>query len=289
MAMLFAIGAMMSWGIGDFLIQRVARKMGDWQALFFITFAALVVLFPFIRSELHVLREPVYLSLLVATGLVTLVAALFDFEALKKGKMAVVEPIISLELPVTVGIGVVLLGERLSLMAWVLILVTFIGIFFVTQASSPFSRSGRRRTLTEKGVMMALAGAIGLGFTNILIGLSSQQISPLFAVWFTHSLIAVACIVYFFATNQWTSVWDHIRLYPKTVAAQSVSDNLGWICYAWAATLAPISLTITVSESYVAVAVMLGLIVNRERLKHHQIAGMILTFIGVTTLSFIYG
>jgi drug/metabolite transporter (DMT)-like permease len=40
-----AIVAMLSWGFGDFLIQKNTRKIGDWDTLFFITlFGAAILL-----------------------------------------------------------------------------------------------------------------------------------------------------------------------------------------------------------------------------------------------------
>jgi len=46
-SILFAFAAMLSWGIGDFLIQRTVRKIGDLQTLTWIGIIGSIFLIPF--------------------------------------------------------------------------------------------------------------------------------------------------------------------------------------------------------------------------------------------------
>src|SRR3989338_1458490 len=85
LGVIFAFVAMFSWGIGDFLIQRSVRKVGDVEALAYIGIIGSVGLLPFIAGELPLLLLPGNLALMFGLGVVTFIAALFDFEALKKG------------------------------------------------------------------------------------------------------------------------------------------------------------------------------------------------------------
>jgi hypothetical protein len=48
MGTLFAFIALISWGIGDFLIQKGARRFGNWITLFYITALVSITLFPFV-------------------------------------------------------------------------------------------------------------------------------------------------------------------------------------------------------------------------------------------------
>lgn len=129
LGVLFALGALANWAIGDFYIQKTARKIGIWRALFFIAAFGGVVLFPFIIAELpSLITNPSAWLLLGMVSLVAFFAALFDFQALKDGKIAIVEPIISFELPLTIGLSVILLHESLSFIQTLLIILAFIGI-----------------------------------------------------------------------------------------------------------------------------------------------------------------
>ena len=98
---LFAFIALVSWGFGDFFIQKTTRVVGSWNVLFFIGIVGLIGLFPFVKNDLASLNNS-NLLLLGLLGVVVVFAALFDFEALRQGKIAIVEPIIGLELPITV-------------------------------------------------------------------------------------------------------------------------------------------------------------------------------------------
>ena len=56
MGILLAITALIAWGLGDFLIERSARKFGDWVALFYMTSFGAIVLSPFCPERLAPLR-----------------------------------------------------------------------------------------------------------------------------------------------------------------------------------------------------------------------------------------
>src|SRR5688572_3789888 len=91
---IFAFAAMLCWGFGDFLIQKSTRKFGDVETLFLTSLFGAIVLLPFIYKDLSIVFTAIpQLLLLTGASVVLLVAALLDFEALKRGKIAVVEPI----------------------------------------------------------------------------------------------------------------------------------------------------------------------------------------------------
>ena len=135
MGIVFAFIALGAWGVGDFLIQRSARKFGDWVALFYITAFASVVLLPFVWKDLAPLVVHARgLLVLTAAGVVMTFASLLDFQALKVGKISVIEPVYAFELPLAAGIATFLLHERLSAPQIVLIAILMLGIFFLCLA-----------------------------------------------------------------------------------------------------------------------------------------------------------
>lgn len=64
-------------------------------------------------------------------------------------------------------------------------------------------------------------------------------------------------------------------------------DNAAWLSFAVATTYISIAVAMTISETYMALTVLLGMFVNHERLRGHQIAGVLLATIGVIILSYI--
>ncbi len=55
--------------------------------------------------------------------------------------------------------------------------------------------------------------------------------------------------------------------------------------FIFAMTLAPIAITVALSESYIIVAVILGLAINKEKLERHQKFGLVLSVFSAITLA----
>ena len=107
---------MICWGFGDFLIQRSIRKIGDWETLFLITFFGVILLLPFAWNDIGIMLTNMGTGfiILVVGGVILFVAALLEFEALKRGKISVVEPAWSLEIPAAGILAFLILGETLT-------------------------------------------------------------------------------------------------------------------------------------------------------------------------------
>lgn len=283
LGVLFALGALLSWGLGDFLIQRSARKFGDWVPLACITTFAAVVLLPLVWHELPaVLADSRDLTVLLITSAIICGASLVDFEALRVGKISVIEPIYALEVPVTVTLASLLLAEKLSPIQTVLILVLIVGIFLVATRSFHHLK----QVHTERGVWLAVVATAGMGTVNFLFGVGARETSPLMINWFTSTFIAVVCLVYLVGSGRLREVWADARRYPKLLLGVSVVDNLAWVFYSYATLFIPIAIATGISESYIALAATLGLWVNRERLRPHQLVGIALAVTAVVILSF---
>ena len=280
---LFALIALVSWGFGDFFIQKTTRVVGSWKALFFIGVVGLVGLFPFVKNDLASLNSANFLLLGLLGGVVVF-AALFDFEALRQGKIAIIEPIVGLELPLTVGLSVTLANESLSSLQLILIGIIFIGIILAITAHH--TRLHYHKRIFERGALLAGIGAIGMALANFLVGVSSQNISPLITIWFAHSFLAMVCAIYMLYKGAFGNLIHDLKNYSKPIIGQSILDNVAWVSFAKATTFIPIAIATTISESYIALAVLLGLFVNREKLRKHQVVGIVLAIIGVITISY---
>lgn len=284
LGILFALGALVCWAFGDFYIQRTSRRIGIWKSLFFIALIGALGLYPFIAGDLAAtLSNPGQLLIMTLASVVMFFAALFDFEALKEGKFAIIEPILGIELPLTVALSMVLLQERLSLQQALLIAVVFIGLVLAVTIHTKHLRYHKR--ILEKGVILAGLGAIGMGLTNFLAGVASQEVSPLMAYWFICVETVIFCCVYLVSTKQIATLVPDFKKYTRLILSEGILDNLAWVFYMYAVLYIPISIAITISESYIALGVILGLFVNKEKIKQHQKLGVVLAVIGVILLA----
>jgi len=277
-----AFVAMLCWGFGDFLIQKSTRKFGDWNTLFIISGIGAIVLFPFISKDLPSLMEDNRsLLLLGASSLVLLFASILDFEALKEGKIAVVEPIWSLEITVAIIFSVIILNEQLSLTQYALIGAIVVGLFCVSLRSKQINK----KVWLEKGVIVALIAAAFMGLANFMTGFSARETNPLLTIWFLHGGIAIASFLVIVAKGYTKNLVKSFKKGKKLILSMSILDNSAWIAFAFAMTLAPISITVALSESYIIIAVLLGMYVNKEFLRKHQKIGLIIAVISAISLA----
>lgn len=278
---LLAFAASIGWGLGDFFIQRTTRAVGVWPTLLFLSVMGSLALLPAAGQALVSL--PTVQNSWYWLGLSALVACLsapVNFAALRRGKMAVVAPIIALELPLTVALSIAVGREQLSIAQLTLILTVFTGII-LTSASTA--------TRLERGAGLAFVSAFGLAASNFLIGKNSQDISPMLALWVTYTALAVEALLVIVLQRRVAGLGGMVRRHWRLLAAQGGADVTAWISYAVATTLIPIAVTITISESYVALAVLLGILVNREHLWLRQRVGVALAVAGVIALAAITG
>ncbi len=276
----FALLALLCWGFGDFFIQKTSRDFGIWPSTFCVTAAGAIILFPFIAKNLPALFASANLWHLLLLGIGTLTVGLVTFDALKTGKIAVVEPIMSFELPLTVLLVVLVLKESMTSLQMLLVAFVFGGILLVG-----YTGGMKTRHLFEKGALIALLAALLQAFVNFGTGLFSQEIGPVMTIWFVHTFVALVCVIYFTVTQTWHGLVKHVRQHPYESVAVAILDNAAWIFYASATVLIPISLAVTISETYIILTIILGVLINKERLMQHQWLCIILALVSVFILS----
>ena len=282
MGILCAVIALFGWGFGDFLIQKLVRKLDIWKVMFYINVTALVVLGPFVYKELLSYNFwSIDTLILIGVAIVSIFAFTFDSEALKDGKISVIEPIIGLEVPFAVGLSIMLAKERLDVNQLLLISAIFIGS--VLTITIHHTQLHYHKRLVEKGVIFAFIGALGMGLTDLLVGISSQRTGPFFTMWFTVGLISsLFFLIRFLKRGEMKSVLADFIKQPKLILLTALIDNVAWCAYAVATTLIPISIAATISTSFMAISVLLGFFVNKEKIQRHQFIG-----IGISVLSII--
>jgi uncharacterized membrane protein len=283
LGIIFALIALFGWGFGDFFAQRGIKKIGVWKALFIGDLVGLLIFLPFVWKDFFTLNQQ-NVILLALAGVVYTCASLFYFLGLKRGKLASIEPMNGLELLLTVGLGVTLGRESLNIIQFILIILVFIGIVLAITIHHTHLHYHKR--IFEKGVIWAGVGAIGMALTNFLVGTASHQISPILIVWFIHTAITIQCFIYLHHHHQITSVFSLPKNIYKLTIGSGLLNNAGWIGFTFSTTFIPISITTTISEGYIALAAVLGILINREELRSHQKIGIILAIVCIMALSF---
>ena len=183
-----------------------------------------------------------------------------------------IEPIYAGEIPVAAILASVILREHLSVLEIILISLLVLGI----AAVSTESIVGWRQIKLEPGLVYAIFGTIAMGTANFLLAAGGRVTSVLMVNWFTDAWMAVimlAVLLYRRQVKQLIIAW---RTRPGLMSTMTVSDNLAWLTYTASALFIPIAIATSISETYIAVAAVLGLIINKEKLRPHQYVGMMI-------------
>lgn len=281
---IFAVAAMLCWGAGDFLIQKSARRVGGWETLFLITFFGSVVLFPIIWHEIP---KIVNLDgngswiLLIFAGLTIFIASLVEFEAFRRGKLSVVEPTLSLEIFISAIFAYFILSEALGMSQIIVILLLITGLFLVSYRGRVFSA----KFLLEKGVLLGIGAALVMGMANFFVGWGAREVSPLMSNFAINIFCCVGSGAVLLARGRLAGVWKDLKDFRQTLIPMIIFDNIAWIAFAYGLTLAPIGITVALSESYIIIAVLLGIFINKEKLERHQMVGLILALASAVALA----
>jgi len=279
---LCAFIAMFCWGIGDFLIQRSTRRSGNWETLFVITLFGSVVLLPFVATKtVHFITAADSITILLLASAVLIIATLLEFESLKRGKLAVIEPIWSTEILSSVVLAFFLLGEHLDIIQIVLIVCLIAGLILVSLRRIAFVR----HIFLERAALLALVAALIMGGANFLFGVAARETDPLVVNFFTSTVLAIISFVYLLFQGKLRGLVHDVVTSPREIVAMTIFDNGAWIAFAFAMTLAPIGVAVALSESYIIVAVLLGLYKNKERLRLHQKVGLVIAICAAVILA----
>jgi drug/metabolite transporter (DMT)-like permease len=276
----FATLAVFGWGFGDFLIQRSTRKLGDWETLFFVTLFAAIVLLPFVLTSFAMLSLFDW-ALLIGTSVVILVAALLDFEALRVGKIAIVSPVYAMEVPITIALSTLLIGEHLTIVQLELAALLLLGVFLISN-----KHLGRIRIKSmERGVLVAALAMLGMSLSNFLYGFSSRATGPLLINWFTSAFMAVTTLIYLVSTSQGSGIVRNLRHNKRLIFSIGFFDTIAWVAYSSSTLTLPIGLATGLTESYIAVSAILGIVLNKEKLARHQNLGLIVAIFAAIFLA----
>lgn len=277
-----AFVALFCWGVGDFLIQRSTRKRGDWQSLFLISAFGVLALFPFVATKLPaVFASGDTLRVLIVCAVVFFVAGFMQLEAFRRGKLSVVEPVQSFEIPIAALLAFVVLGEALSLLHYALIAALTIALLTLS-----FKRTETiLGPLFEKGAMIGFLAAVFSGGADFLIGWSGRLTDPLVANFFVSVFVALVSGFFLVYTRALPAALSGALKNYRSVLPMVAVDNAAWIAFVAGMTLAPIGVVVALSESYIVIAVTLGLAKNRERLALHQKVGLALALFSAISLA----
>jgi len=265
---IFAFAAMILWGISDFFMQKTVRKIGNIQMLAYLGIIGSIVFLPFLIKDISTILNWQSMVLLVSIGLLSALHSLTAFEAFNKGKLSVVEVIIQIELPITIVLSVIFFKELLSTYQIILIAAILIGIIFVSTGSFKDWKSK-----IEQGALLALVSGALFGIDNFLTATGSKNISPIMALALPWIVLMIISLIVLYKKEGFSNLVSN-GIKNKWIIFWAMATNIGgWLSYVFAVEKSYVSIISAITGSYTIVALLLGLIINKEKIVWHQYLG----------------
>ena len=101
----------------------------------------------------------------------------------------------------------------------------------------------------------------------------------------TNLFIALVTFVYLLAGGKIRKIYRDVISERAILLPMAIFDNTAWVAFAFALSVVPIAVATALSESYIIIAVILGLVFNKERLQAHQKIGLIIALVSAIILA----
>lgn len=273
---LLALGASLSWGLGDFLGGLRARRLPLLTVLVVSQAAgvASIALVVAVRGEgAPAGRHLAYAALAGLVGAVGLAAL---YRGLAVGAMSVVAPLAATAavLPVVAGLA---RGERPSAAQGAGIALALVGVLLAAREPS----AGGTRSGVATGVGLALVAALCFGLLLVALDAASEGD----ALWATLAMRATSFSLLALAA---LALRPSLALGERDLVALAlvgVLDTAGNALFALASTKSLLSVASVLAQLYPVVTVLLARLVLSERIARLQGAGVVAALAGVALIT----
>jgi len=274
-AVLLALAASLSWGVGDFIGGFKTRRLGAFAVLFVSQPPTLLLIAAIVIIRGVPIAPGPWIVAGVVAGLAGLVGLSAAYRGMAIGVVSVVSTIAATGPVVPIIVGL-LLGERPSVLQFGGIVVTLAGIALLAFDRRP--QAGRKLV---PGVGLALLAALAFGVFLVAIRYASRP-DPVWGVLATRTGSVLALLLLGLAFRSRLKVG---RADVPSLFAVGVLDVSADVFFAFATTIGLLSIVSILSSLYPVATVILARIVLKERMARLQQLGIVLALAGVLLIS----
>lgn len=280
-ALFFAFITYFSWGIGDIFGTIATRKIGGYNNTFYVTaigFSLSTLYVPFALTDLDKFTP---LSLFISIMLAILEPAILIlfYEGLRKGNAAIVGTVASSFFAVSILLSILFLGESISPSQTIFIIIIFLGIIL---SSFNFKQLKNKNILLDPGVPYAVAAMILWGIYFTFIKIPVKEVG-----WFWPgyiSLVTFPLVLVFMKFKGLKLVKPSRKIFISLVLS-ALLIYIGGFSYNLAISRGLVAVVAPIAGSAATLFALLAFLVFKDPITRQQIAGIIITLIGIVLLS----
>ena len=274
LAIALALGASLSWGLGDFLGGLKSRTLHVLTVLAIsqtVGFGAVLIWLTLSGDGFPGWTSTAYAVAAGVSGCLGLGAL---YRGMAVGAMGVVAPVsaVAAVIPFTVGIAS---GERPSLLQLAGILLALVGVGVASR--EPADRGGGRAA----GVGLALVAALGFGLYFVFLDRAAEESVP-YAVATARGIASLLAVAVAVAVG--VALRPAAAALPALVAV-GLCDVLANVLFGLASTRGFLSVVSVLSALYPFVTVALAALVLNERVSSTQRLGVAGAFVGAALIT----
>lgn len=284
MGVLFGVAAAVAWGLGDFFITHLTRRIGTYAALLLIQVLSLLSWTVILATRPAPMGGDLTLwSLVLCTAACHVIGLVFTYRAFEIGTLSLVSPISS-GFAVVTALLALLSGERPPLLSLLGAAALVFGVVLATRG--PTDTSASRAGLA--GVPEAIASALAFGtmfwlfyfFVQPKLGYAWPLVLLKTAAAGSSLLVLRLRRLPMAGGGSW---WNPMTLGLAVAAA--AADTLAWLAYIWGTGTAYATVVTALASLFSVVTVILAWRFLRERLAAHQWAGVAIILLGILLVS----
>ena len=278
----FGLASALGYAVHDYLLVRIVRAVSVWTALMWVMLVGLAVLLPLalvvdgLPSGDEQWRAAGFAA---ASGVLEFLGLGALLKGLSTGNLSVVTPLGSLAGGFAAG-AAILLGEALPPIAWIGLPLAVAGGLMASVERAPESALGERRTQATAGAGWALLSAAL--FAGTFLFFAEATALPPFSL---AAIGRAGTVVIVVPVALLTGGLVLPREFRRRATVAGVVDAGAFVALAAAISLGPVAIASVSVAQAGTWAVIIGLVVLRERLGRVQLAGVALTCIAITLLA----
>ena len=284
LAIISGLLAALAWGVSDYFITGPTRVLGQYRTTAYAMLFSTLVLIPFLLyTGINFDISPMVLLFAVLASIGAFLGFFFAYRSFKHGDLSITAPIVG-SYPAIIVIGsVLILGDSLTLIEIISIVVIIIGIILL---STKLSVLKSKRRFVAAGVGSAVAGMFFLGTPMLFAGAYIAVIGFVVLSIMFRGISSASGFVTGIAAKQDMRLPG--RRYILPVIAAGATDAVGVLIFLYGVQIKSSNLPIISALAGLAgaVTVVCALILLKERPEKNQWLGIALALIGVVVLSY---
>jgi transporter family protein len=279
LSILAGLGAMFGWGISDFFAGLFSKKIGNfktffWSQLAALLFATLLILF-FVT---HFNIPALIVFLLLVAAIFYAAAYLLFYKGFELGNISVVSATINLWAVFTMLFAFIFLGQRLSGLQFMGVIMIIAGVTLVTLKWSDIKN---RNSHLLKGVRETVAAAVLFGIFWNLSDVITNEIGWLLTTFFVKVGIILFLLLFsLFMKRELTIAKTSIQT-KLMVVLVGVLEAAAVTSFNWGLSIGDVILVTPIASALTIVTITMALVILKEKITLIQGMGIVIAIVGI--------